>query len=115
MDPFLFHSILLTYPPVLVFTSTISPSLMNRGTLIVDPVSKVTCLVPASARPALIPGGASTTFKRILTRWGFDELVLQTKPENLNKAKEEVAMIMRVARKLKPDQDDNFSVNSVIS
>ena len=28
------------------------------------------------------------------------------------KAKEEVAMIMRVARKIKPGQDDNFSVNS---
>ena len=68
----------------------------------------------------MVPGGTldnlvimpSTTFKRILTRWGFDELVLQTKPEDLNKAKEEVAMIMRVARKLRPDQDDNFSVNS---
>ena len=68
----------------------------------------------------MFPGGPldnlvimpSTTFKRILTRWGFDELVLQTKPEDLNKAKEEVAMIMRVDRKLRPDQDDNFSVNS---
>ena len=68
----------------------------------------------------MVPGGTldnlvimpSTTFKRILTRWGFDELVLRAKPEDLNKAKEEVAMIMRVARKLRPDQDDNFSVNS---
>ena len=97
----------------------------------------------------MVPGGTldnlvimpSTTFKRILTRWGFDEdskmftihacceigvgdsvydsygkkcdeLVLQTNPEDMAKAKEEVAMIMRVARKIKPGQDDNFSVNS---
>jgi len=68
----------------------------------------------------MVPGGTldnlvimpSSTFERILTRWGFDELVLQTNPEDMLKAKEEVGMIMRVARKLKPGQDDNFSVNS---
>lgn len=68
----------------------------------------------------MVPGGTldslvlmpSSTFKRILTRWGFDELVLKTKPEDMFKAKEEVGMIMRIARKLKPDEDDNFSVNS---
>ena len=68
----------------------------------------------------MVPGGSldnlvimpSTTFERILTRWVFDELVLKTKPEDMVKAKEEVGLIMRVARKLKPDQDDNFAVNS---
>jgi len=68
----------------------------------------------------MVPGGTldnlvimpSSTFSRILTRWGFDELVLKTKPEDMLKAKEEVGMIMRLARKLKPDEDDNFSVNS---
>ena len=30
----------------------------------------------------------------------------------MSKAKEEVGMIMRLARKLKPGEDDNFSVNS---
>lgn len=68
----------------------------------------------------MVPGGTldnlvimpSSTFKRILTRWGFDELVLQTNPEDIAKAKEEIGMIMRVARKIKPGEDDNFSVNS---
>tara|TARA_Y100000748_G_scaffold301713_1_gene302458 strand:+ start:7754 stop:8968 length:1215 start_codon:yes stop_codon:yes gene_type:complete len=68
----------------------------------------------------MVPGGTldnlvimpSSTFERILTRWGFDELVLQTNPDDMSKAKEEVGMIMRVARKIKPDEDDNFSVNS---
>ena len=68
----------------------------------------------------MVPGGTldnlvimpSSTFERILTRWGFDELVLQTNPDDMFKAKEEVGMIMRVARKIKPDEDDNFSVNS---
>ncbi|SUZ67094.1 uncharacterized protein METZ01_LOCUS19948 [marine metagenome] len=68
----------------------------------------------------MVPGGTidnlvimpSSTFKRILTRWGFDELILKTEPENLYKAKEEVGMIMRVARKLRPDQEDDFAVNS---
>ena len=68
----------------------------------------------------MVPGGSldslvlmpSTTFERILTRWGFDELVLQTNPDNIPIAKEEVGMIMRVARKIPPGDDDNFSVNS---
>ena len=68
----------------------------------------------------MVPGGSldslvlmpSTTFERILTRWGFDELVLQTNPDNIPLAKEEVGMIMRVARKIPPGDDDNFSVNS---
>ena len=68
----------------------------------------------------MVPGGSldslvlmpSTTFERILTRWGFDELVLQTNPDNVPLAKEEVGMIMRVARKIPPGDDDNFSVNS---
>ena len=68
----------------------------------------------------MVPGGSldslvlmpSTTFERILTRWGFDELVLQTNPDNIPLAKEEVGMIMRVARKILPGDDDNFSVNS---
>ena len=68
----------------------------------------------------MVPGGTldnlvimpSSTFERILTRWGFDELVLQTNPDDMFKAKEEVGMIMRVARKIKPGEDDNFSVNS---
>ena len=68
----------------------------------------------------MVPGGSldnlvimpSTTFERILTRWGFDELVLQTKPEDIPLAKEEVGMIMRVARKIPPGSDDNFAVNS---
>ena len=54
----------------------------------------------------------STTFQRILTRWTWNEFVLQTSPDNINKAKEEVRLIMRVARKLKPEQEDNFAVNS---
>ena len=54
----------------------------------------------------------STTFQRILTRWTWNEFVLQTSPGNINKAKEEVRLIMRVARKLKPEQEDNFAVNS---
>jgi putative ABC transport system permease protein len=68
----------------------------------------------------MVPGGSldslvlmpSTTFERILTRWGFDELVLQTNPDNVSLAKEEVGMIMRVARKIPPGDDDNFAVNS---
>ena len=68
----------------------------------------------------MVPGGSldslvlmpSTTFERILTRWGFDELVLKTNPDNVPLAKEEVGMIMRVARKIPPGDDDNFSVNS---
>ena len=68
----------------------------------------------------MVPGGSldslvlmpSTTFERILTRWGFDELVLQTNPDNVPLAKEEVGMIMRVARKIPPGDDDNFAVNS---
>ena len=68
----------------------------------------------------MVPGGSldslvlmpSTTFERILTRWGFDELVLQTNPDNVPLAKEEVEMIMRVARKIPPGDDDNFAVNS---
>ena len=68
----------------------------------------------------MVPGGTldnlvimpSTTFERILTRWGFDELVLQTNPEDIPLAKEEVGMIMRVARKIPPGDDDNFAVNS---
>ncbi len=68
----------------------------------------------------MVPGGSldslvlmpSTTFERILTRWGFDELVLQANPDNIPLAKEEVGMIMRVARKIPPGDDDNFSVNS---
>ena len=68
----------------------------------------------------MVPGGSldslvlmpSTTFERILTRWGFDELVLQTNPDNIPLAKEEVGMIMRVARKIPPGDNDNFSVNS---
>lgn len=68
----------------------------------------------------MVPGGTldtlvimpSSTFNRILTRWGFAELVLKTKPEDMSKAKEEVGMIMRLARKLKPGENDNFSVNS---
>ena len=44
----------------------------------------------------MVPGGTldnlvimpSTTFERILTRWGFDELVLQTNPEDIPLAKE---------------------------
>jgi len=68
----------------------------------------------------MVPGGTldnlvimpSTTFKRILTRWGFDELVLKTRPEQMAIAKEEAEMIMRVARKLKPDEENNFAVNS---
>ncbi len=68
----------------------------------------------------MVPGGTldnlvimpSTTFERILTRWGFDELVLQTSPEDIPLAKEEVGMIMRVARKIPPGDDDNFAVNS---
>ena len=68
----------------------------------------------------MVPGGSldslvlmpSTTFERILTRWGFDELVLQTNPDNIPLAKEEVGMIMRVARKISPGDDDNFAVNS---
>ena len=68
----------------------------------------------------MVPGGSldslvlmpSTTFERILTRWGFDELVLQTNPDNIPLAKEEVGMIMRVARKIPPGDDDNFAVNS---
>ena len=43
---------------------------------------------------------------------GFDELVLQTNPEDIPLAKEEVGMIMRVARKIPPGDDDNFAVNS---
>ena len=39
---------------------------------------------------------------------GFDEWYTN-KAEDLNKAKEEVAMI---GTPLRPDQDDNFSVNS---
>ena len=54
----------------------------------------------------------STTFQRILTRWTWNEFVLQIDPNNREKAKEEVRMIMRVARKLKPDEEDNFAVNS---
>ena len=68
----------------------------------------------------MVPGGSldslvlmpSTTFERILTRWGFDELVLQANPDNIPLAKEEVGMIMRVARKIPPGDDDNFAVNS---
>ena len=68
----------------------------------------------------MVPGGSldslvlmpSTTFERILTRWGFDELVLKTNPDNVPLAKEEVGMIMRVARKIPPGDDDNFAVNS---
>ena len=68
----------------------------------------------------MVPGGTldtlvimpSSTFNRILTRWGFAELVLKTKPEDMSKAKEEVGMIMRLARKLKPGENDNFAVNS---
>jgi putative ABC transport system permease protein len=68
----------------------------------------------------MVPGGSldslvlmpSTTFGRILTRWGFDELVLKTNPDNVPLAKEEVGMIMRVARKIPPGDDDNFAVNS---
>ena len=68
----------------------------------------------------MVPGGSldslvlmpSTTFERILTRWGFDELVLKTNPDNVPLAKEEVGMIMRVARKIPPGYDDNFAVNS---
>jgi len=68
----------------------------------------------------MVPGGSldslvlmpSTTFERILTRWGFDELVLKTNPDNVPLAKEEVVMIMRVARKIPPGDDDNFAVNS---
>ena len=68
----------------------------------------------------MVPGGSldslvlmpSTTFERILTRWGFDELVLQANPDNIPLAKEEVGMIMRVARKIPPGDNDNFSVNS---
>ena len=54
----------------------------------------------------------TTTFQRILTRWTWNEFVLQIDPNNREKAKEEVRMIMRVARKLKPDEEDNFAVNS---
>ena len=68
----------------------------------------------------MVPGGTldnlvimpSTTFERILTRWGFDELVLQTNADEIPQAKEEVGMIMRVARKIPPGDDDNFAVNS---
>ncbi len=68
----------------------------------------------------MVPGGTldnlvimpSTTFERILTRWGFDELVLQTNADEISQAKEEVGMIMRVARKIPPGDDDNFAVNS---
>src|SRR6056300_50817 len=68
----------------------------------------------------MVPGGSldslvlmpSTTFERILTRWGFDELVLQTNADEIPQAKEEVGMIMRVARKIPPGDDDNFAVNS---
>ena len=54
----------------------------------------------------------TTTFQRILTRWTWNEFVLQIDPNNREKAKDEVRMIMRVARKLKPDEEDNFAVNS---
>ena len=54
----------------------------------------------------------TTTFQRILTRWTWNEFVLQIDPNNREKAKEEVRMIMRVARKLKPHEEDNFAVNS---
>ena len=54
----------------------------------------------------------STPLQPILTRWTWNEFVLQTSPDNINKAKEEVRLIMRVARKLKPEQEDNFAVNS---
>ena len=54
----------------------------------------------------------TTTFQRILTRWTWNEFVLQIDPNNREKAKDEVRMIMRVARKLKPNEEDNFAVNS---
>lgn len=49
-----------------VLTKIVSPVFINKGVLILAPVSMVTCLLPPSAVLPLIPGGDSITLKDIL-------------------------------------------------
>jgi ABC-2 type transport system permease protein len=67
------YSILLTYSPVSVLISIMSPALIKTGTFILASVSRITVLGPDWAFSPLTLGGACFTFKLILM--GRDTLI----------------------------------------
>jgi len=52
-----------------------------------------------------------TIFKNFGSRRGIRILVKVTSPEMIDEVKDEIRFLLRVSRKLKPQEEDNFSIN----
>ena len=51
------------------------------------------------------------TFRRLFSRRGWMNIRLKVDGSNIDEAKEEIRGHMRVIRRLKPSEDDNFAIN----